>query len=84
MAGEEAEEALKQTFWIPEMRKGVWRLFCVSLVWSGMGEVERMIRHQIGRYCYPPNHYLPIVKHALFWHRTGRADVSECRDRKLD
>jgi len=69
MVGGEAEEVLKQTFATLGMR-GVWHSFCGSWVWPGKDERERKTRHQIGRYCYLPNHCLPsIVKRALFWHR---------------
>lgn len=58
--------------------RGVWHSFCVSWVLLARGELERMIRRQIGRCCYLPNHYLPpIAKHVLSWHRTRWEVVSE-------
>jgi len=69
MVGRGTEGVLKQTFSILEMRE-VLHSFCVSWVWLGKGGWGRKIRHQIGRYCYLPNRYLPpIAKHASFWHR---------------
>lgn len=76
MVGEEAGEVLKQTFSMLETRE-VWHSSCVSWVWLGKGERGRKTRHQIGRCCYLPSHYLlPIAKHASFWHQTGWTVVS--------